>query len=251
MSMCGGLSIRFPLDAYLKGMDRKKAVLLLSGGLDSTTLLALATSQGYAIHALSFQYGQRHQAEVAAARKIASEYRVVQHVVTDIDLRVFGGSALTSDIDVPKNRVVDEEIPVTYVPARNTIFLSFALAWAEVLGASDIFIGVNALDYSGYPDCRPEFIAAFQEMARLATRAGVEDSKTDIRIQTPLIQMSKKEIIQLGLSLGVDYSMTTSCYDPSPSGDACGECDACQLRLKGFADAGSFDPGRYATTRLT
>lgn len=232
-------------------MDRKKAVLLLSGGLDSTTLLALATRQGYAIHALSFQYGQRHQAEVAAARKIASEYRVVQHVVTDIDLRVFGGSALTSDIDVPKNRVVDEEIPVTYVPARNTIFLSFALAWAEVLGASEIFIGVNALDYSGYPDCRPEFIAAFQEMARLATRAGVEDSKTYIRIQTPLIEMSKKEIIQLGLSLGVDYSMTTSCYDPSASGDACGECDACQLRLKGFADAGSSDPGRYTTTRLT
>jgi len=232
-------------------MDRKKAVLLLSGGLDSTTLLALATSQGYAIHALSFQYGQRHQAEVAAARKIASEYRVVQHVVTDIDLRVFGGSALTSDIDVPKNRVVDEEIPVTYVPARNTIFLSFALAWAEVLGASEIFIGVNALDYSGYPDCRPEFIAAFQEMARLATRAGVEDSKTYIRIQTPLIEMSKKEIIQLGLSLGVDYSMTTSCYDPSASGDACGECDACQLRLKGFADAGSSDSARYTTTRLT
>jgi len=232
-------------------MDRKKAVLLLSGGLDSTTLLALATRQGYAIHALSFQYGQRHQAEVAAARKIASEYRVVQHVVTDIDLRVFGGSALTSDIDVPKNRVVDEEIPVTYVPARNTIFLSFALAWAEVLGASEILIGVNALDYSGYPDCRPEFIAAFQEMARLATRAGVEDSKTYIRIQTPLIEMSKKEIIQLGLSLGVDYSMTTSCYDPSASGDACGECDACQLRLKGFADAGSSDPGRYTTTRLT
>ncbi|HZJ01922.1 MAG TPA: 7-cyano-7-deazaguanine synthase QueC [Gemmatimonadaceae bacterium] len=232
-------------------MDRKKAVLLLSGGLDSTTLLALATSQGYAIHALSFQYGQRHQAEVAAARKIASEYRVVQHVVANIDLRVFGGSALTSDIDVPKNRVVDEEIPVTYVPARNTIFLSFALAWAEVLGASDIFIGVNALDYSGYPDCRPEFIAAFQEMARLATRAGVEDSKTYIRIQTPLIEMSKKEIIQLGLRLGVDYSMTTSCYDPSASGGACGECDACQLRLKGFADAGSSDPGRYTTTRLT
>ena len=229
-------------------MDRKKAVLLLSGGLDSTTLLALATSQGYAIHALSFQYGQRHQAEVAAARKIASEYRVVQHVVTDIDLRVFGGSALTSDIDVPKNRVVDEEIPVTYVPARNTIFLSFALAWAEVLGASDIFIGVNALDYSGYPDCRPEFIAAFQEMARLATRAGVEDSKTDIRIQTPLIQMSKKEIIQLGLSLGVDYSMTTSCYDPDADGHACGHCDACQLRLRGFEEAGTSDPASYAAS---
>ena len=229
-------------------MDRKKAVLLLSGGLDSTTLLALAASQGYAIHALSFRYGQRHQAEVAAAQKIASHYGVVQHVVTDIDLRVFGGSALTSDIDVPKNRVVDEEIPVTYVPARNTIFLSFALAWAEVLGASDIFIGVNALDYSGYPDCRPEFIAAFQEMARLATRAGVEGGKSPVTIRTPLINMSKKEIIELGLSLGVDYSMTTSCYDPSASGEACGECDACQLRLKGFADASSLDPAKYRTT---
>ena len=226
-------------------MNRKKAVLLLSGGLDSTTLLALAASQGYAIHALSFRYGQRHQVEVAAARKIASHYGVVQHVVTDIDLRVFGGSALTSDIDVPKNRVVDEEIPVTYVPARNTIFLSFALAWAEVLGASDIFIGVNALDYSGYPDCRPEFIAAFQEMARIATRAGVEGGESPVMIRTPLIEMSKREIIELGLSLGVDYSMTTSCYDPSPTGEGCGECDACQLRLKGFADAGSADPARY------
>lgn len=226
-------------------MDRKKAVLLLSGGLDSTTLLALAASQGYAIHALSFRYGQRHEVEVAAARKIASHYGVVQHVVTDIDLRVFGGSALTSDIDVPKNRVVDEEIPVTYVPARNTIFLSFALAWAEVLGASDIFIGVNALDYSGYPDCRPEFIAAFQEMARIATRAGVEGGESPVMIRTPLIEMSKREIIELGLSLGVDYSMTTSCYDPSPTGEGCGECDACQLRLKGFADAGSADPARY------
>ena len=226
-------------------MDRKKAVLLLSGGLDSTTLLALAASQGYAIHALSFRYGQRHEVEVAAARKIASHYGVVQHVVTDIDLRVFGGSALTSDIDVPKNRVVDEEIPVTYVPARNTIFLSFALAWAEVLGASDIFIGVNALDYSGYPDCRPEFIAAFQEMERIATRAGVEGGESPVMIRTPLIEMSKREIIELGLSLGVDYSMTTSCYDPSPTGEGCGECDACQLRLKGFADAGSADPARY------
>lgn len=231
-------------------MDRKKAVLLLSGGLDSTTLLALATSEGYAIHALSFRYGQRHQAEVAAARKIASRYCVVQHVVTEIDLRVFGGSALTSDMDVPKNRPADEKIPVTYVPARNTIFLSFALAWAEVLGASDIFIGVNALDYSGYPDCRPEFIAAFQEMARVATRAGVEGGVSPVTIRTPLIEMSKKQIIELGLSLGVDYSMTTSCYDPSPNGDACGECDACQLRLKGFDEAGSADPAQY-TGRAT
>ena len=225
-------------------MDSRKAVLLLSGGLDSTTLLALATSQGYAIHALSFRYGQRHSSEVAAARKIASRYGVVQHVVTDIDLRMFGGSALTSDIDVPKKRVVDDEIPVTYVPARNTIFLSFALAWAEVLGASDIFIGVNALDYSGYPDCRPEFIQAFQVMANLATRAGVEGDTPPVTIRTPLIDMSKKQIIELGLSLGVDYSMTTSCYDPV-DGEACGECDACQLRLRGFEEAGSHDPASY------
>lgn len=227
-------------------MNRGKAVLLLSGGLDSTTLLALARSEGYAIHALSFRYGQRHAAELAAARKIAAHYDVVQHVVTDIDLRIFGGSALTSDIEVPKDRVVDEAIPVTYVPARNTIFLSFALAWAEVLGASDIFIGVNALDYSGYPDCRPEFIAAFQEMARLATRAGVEGSAAPVTIRTPLIGLSKKEIIELGLSLGVDYSMTTSCYDPTDDGEACGHCDACQLRLKGFEEAGATDPVRYA-----
>jgi 7-cyano-7-deazaguanine synthase len=225
---------------------KKQAVLLLSGGLDSTTLLALATSQDYAIHALSFRYGQRHSAEIAAAEKIARRYGVVQHVVTDIDLRVFGGSALTSDIEVPRDRPVDaaEDIPVTYVPARNTIFLSFALAWAEVLGASDIFIGVNALDYSGYPDCRPEFIAAFQEMARLATRAGVE-GKSPVTIRTPLIDLSKKEIIELGLSLGVDYSMTTSCYDPGPAGEACGHCDACQLRLRGFEEAGATDPVKY------
>ncbi|HMA22229.1 MAG TPA: 7-cyano-7-deazaguanine synthase QueC [Gemmatimonadaceae bacterium] len=225
---------------------KKQAVLLLSGGLDSTTLLALASSQGYAIHALSFRYGQRHSTEIAAAEKIARRFGVVQHVVTDIDLRIFGGSALTSDVEVPKDREVDaaEDIPVTYVPARNTIFLSFALAWAEVLGASDIFIGVNALDYSGYPDCRPEFIAAFQEMARLATRAGVE-SKSSVTIRTPLIDLSKKEIIELGLSLGVDYSMTTSCYDPGPSGEACGHCDACQLRLRGFEEAGASDPVKY------
>jgi 7-cyano-7-deazaguanine synthase len=227
---------------------KKQAVLLLSGGLDSTTLLALATSQDYAIHALSFRYGQRHSAEIAAAEKIARRYGVVQHVVTDIDLRVFGGSALTSDIEVPRDRPVDaaEDIPVTYVPARNTIFLSFALAWAEVLGASDIFIGVNALDYSGYPDCRPEFIAAFEEMARLATRAGVE-GKSPVTIRTPLIDLSKREIIELGLSLGVDYSMTTSCYDPGPAGEACGHCDACQLRLRGFEEAGATDPVKYLT----
>ena len=228
-------------------MDRKKAVLLLSGGLDSTTLLALASSEGRAVYALSFSYGQRHSAELAAARKIAARYDVVQHLVTEIDLRAFGGSALTSDITVPKGEAPDSRIgiPVTYVPARNTIFLSFALAWAEVIGASDIFIGVNALDYSGYPDCRPEFIAAFERMASLATRAGVEGA-TEINVFTPLISLSKREIIELGLRLGVDYSMTTSCYDPDTGGNACGTCDACQLRLRGFAEAGARDPVSYA-----
>lgn len=230
-------------------MERNKAVLLLSGGLDSATLLALATSQGHAIHALSFQYGQRHGAEITAARKIAERYDVVQHVVTDIDLRVFGGSALTADIAVPKDAHAGQAgaIPVTYVPARNTIFLSFALAWAEVLDAADIFIGVNALDYSGYPDCRPEFIASFERMARLATRAGVEaaDDAPPVSIRTPLIDLTKAQIVELGLSLGVDYSMTTSCYDPDGDGLACGHCDACQLRLRGFADAGAADPIRY------
>ena len=228
-------------------MDRKKAVLLLSGGLDSTTLLALASSEGRAVYALSFSYGQRHSAELAAARKIAARYDVVQHLVTEIDLRAFGGSALTSDISVPKGEAPDSRIgiPVTYVPARNTIFLSFALAWAEVIGASDIFIGVNALDYSGYPDCRPEFIAAFERMASLATRAGVEGA-TEINVFTPLISLSKREIIELGLRLGVDYSMTTSCYDPDAGGNACGTCDACQLRLRGFAEAGARDPVSYA-----
>ena len=240
----------FPLSAILEGMDRRKAVLLLSGGLDSTTLLALAASEGYAIHALSFRYGQRHGAEIAAAQKIAARYGVVQHVVTDIDLRIFGGSALTADIEVPKDRAVSDDgsIPITYVPARNTIFLSFALAWAEVLGAADIFIGVNALDYSGYPDCRPEFIDAFQKMAALATRTGVEGT-VPVTIRTPLINLSKKEIIELGLRLGVDYSVTTSCYDPGNDGEACGHCDACQLRLRGFEEAGSRDPARYAASR--
>lgn len=226
---------------------KTKAVLLLSGGLDSTTLLALANSEGYAIHALSLRYGQRHSAEIAAAKKIALHHGVVQHVIADIDLRIFGGSALTSRIPVPMDRPIDtaNEIPVTYVPARNTIFLSYALAWAEVLGASDIFIGVNALDYSGYPDCRPEFIAAFETMARLATRAGVQ-GESQVTIRTPLIAMSKKDIITLGLSLGVDYAMTTSCYAPGANGEACGHCDACQLRLRGFGEAGASDPARYA-----
>jgi 7-cyano-7-deazaguanine synthase len=230
-------------------MDRPKAVLLLSGGLDSTTLLALAASQGYAIHALSVAYGQRHEAELRAAKKIAVRYGVVQHVVNAIDLRAFGGSALTSDQAVPKGRDIDDSgvIPVTYVPARNTIFLSLALAWAEVIGASDIFIGVNALDYSGYPDCRPEFIAAFERMAQLATRAGVEaaGSEPAVSIRTPLIDMTKRQIIELGLKLGVDYSLTTSCYDPDAEGRACGQCDACQLRLRGFHEAGTRDPARY------
>lgn len=231
-------------------MERKRAVLLLSGGLDSTTTLALAASEGYAIHALSLDYGQRHSAELSAARKIARVYDVVQHVVARIDLRVFGGSSLTSDVPVPKDRELGKQndgIPITYVPARNTIFLSYALAFAEVAGAGEIFIGVNALDYSGYPDCRPEFIAAFEALANLATRAGVESADgRAIRIRTPLIDLSKRQIIELGLRLGVDYSMTTSCYDPSPEGEGCGRCDACQLRLRGFGEAGLPDPALYA-----
>lgn len=224
------------------------AVLLLSGGLDSTTLLALARSEGYAVHALTFRYGQRHGAEVAAAQRVAQAYGVAEHVVADIDLRMFGGSALTADLAVPKDRTPDDlsqGIPITYVPARNTIFLSFALAWAEVLEASDIFIGVNALDYSGYPDCRPEYIAAFERMANLATRAGVEGTRPVV-LRTPLMTLSKRGIIELGRSLGVDYGATSSCYDPAPDGAACGHCDACQLRRRGFADAGVADPTRYA-----
>jgi 7-cyano-7-deazaguanine synthase len=222
--------------------------LLLSGGLDSTTMLALAVQQGFDVHAMTFRYGQRHSSEIDAARRVARHYAVRDQVVVDIDLRTFGGSALTADIDVPKDRssdAISHGIPITYVPARNTIFLSFCLAWAEVLGAADIFIGVNALDYSGYPDCRPEYIDAFQKMANLATRGGVEGT-TPIRIQTPLLHLSKREIVQLGLSLGVDYSITLSCYDPSPEGVACGHCDACPLRLKGFGEAGARDPAPYA-----
>lgn len=231
---------------------QRSAVILLSGGLDSTTVLAIAAHEGYAIHALSFDYGQRHSSELAAARKIAERYAIVEHVIVKLDLRVFGGSALTSDIEVPKDRPLDSagrNIPVTYVPARNTIFLSHALAFAEVVGAREIFIGVNALDYSGYPDCRPEFITAFERMANLATKAGVEaTNEPALRIRTPLIDLSKRSIIELGLKLGVDYSLTTSCYDPSPDGTACGRCDACQLRLRGFSEAGARDPAKYAAS---
>jgi len=223
----------------------------LSGGLDSTTVLAIAKSEGFAIHALSFRYGQRHLSEIEAARRIAERAGVRRHHIVDIDLTQFGGSALTADIPVPKDRDLgnaspaSKEIPITYVPARNTIFLSYALALAEVTGSSNIFIGVNALDYSGYPDCRPEYIKAFEQMANLATRTGVE-GKTRVVIRTPLIALSKAGIIRLGTSPGADYSETTSCYDPTPEGEACGRCDACQLRLRGFSEAGLEDPIQYA-----
>lgn len=224
-----------------------KAVVLLSGGVDSTTTLAMAKKEGFDLFAMTFRYGQRHKAELEAAKRIANFFNVAKHVVVDIDLRLFGGSALTDTLEVPKNRTTEEmggNIPITYVPARNTIFLSFALAWAEVLGSEDIFIGVNALDYSGYPDCRPEYIEAYQNMANLATKAGVE-GRQKLKINTPLIQMSKAQIIKKGLELGVDYSLTHSCYDPSPNGEACGYCDSCLLRLKGFREAGVQDPIRY------
>ncbi|HMD77459.1 MAG TPA: 7-cyano-7-deazaguanine synthase QueC [Terracidiphilus sp.] len=225
----------------------KRAVVLLSGGLDSATVLAIARSRGYELYALSFSYGQRHILELEAARRVAASIGVAAHRIAAIDLRVFGGSALTGDIDVPKGRSTDEMahgIPITYVPARNTIFLSFALAWAEVLGSSDIFIGVNALDYSGYPDCRPEFIEAFEKMANLATKSGVEGRQA-LKIHTPLIALSKAEIIRKGIGLGVDYSLTSSCYDPSPAGEPCGQCDSCLLRRKGFRENGIDDPLRY------
>jgi len=227
--------------------DDVKAVVLLSGGIDSATTLAIAENAGFDIYALSFRYGQRHAVELEAALRIAKRYNVARHLIVDIDLRKIGGSALTADIEVPKNRDAEEmkkDIPATYVPARNTIFLSYALAWAEVLGAADIFIGVNVLDYSGYPDCRPEYITAYEKMANLATRACVE-GKQKLKIHTPLIRMSKSQIIKKGIELGVDYSLTHSCYDPSVSGDACGECDSCLLRLKGFMEAGFKDPVRY------
>lgn len=225
-----------------------RAVVLLSGGLDSTTTLAVARRDGFEPCAMTFRYGQRHEIEVDAARRVARAAGVGDHVVVDIDLRTFGGSALTSNLAVPKDRPVGQShgVPVTYVPARNTIFLSFALAWAEVLGVRDIYIGVNAVDYSGYPDCRPDYIAAYERMANLATRAGIEGKETHIR--TPLIDLSKADIIKLGMSLGVDYSLTTSCYDPTVHGVACGHCDSCLLRLKGFAEAGIKDPIRYRTS---
>jgi 7-cyano-7-deazaguanine synthase len=225
----------------------KEAVILVSGGLDSATVLAVARAEGYGLNALSFRYGQRHSVELKAAGRVAKAAGVKRHVVMDIDLRQIGGSALTAEIAVPKGRSSQEMsggIPITYVPARNTIFLSFALAWAEVLGASDIFIGVNALDYSGYPDCRPEYIAAFEKMADLATRAGVED-ESRLAIHAPLMKLSKGEIIKKGLELGVNYSLTHSCYDPQPLGAACGQCDSCLLRRKGFAEAGLVDPIDY------
>ncbi len=229
----------------------RPAVVLLSGGLDSTTVLAHAIAEGYAAHALTFRYGQRHQHEIVAAQRIATALGAAGHAILDIDLRGFGGSALTdATIAVPKDRSADDithGIPVTYVPARNTIFLSFALAYAEVLGASDIFIGVNALDYSGYPDCRPEFISAFETLANLATASAVE-GRTRVVIRAPLQQMTKKQIVEFGVRLGVDYGATISCYDPTPDGAACGHCDACQLRHKGFREAGVSDPTRYAVT---
>lgn len=213
-------------------------VLLLSGGLDSATLLGLATRTGYAVNALTFRYGQRHGIEIERARALAKSWQVARHFVADIDLRLFGGSALTADLEVPKDRAPDAAagIPITYVPARNTIFLSFALAWAEVLGASDVLIGVNALDYSGYPDCRPEYIASYEAMANLATRAGVEGT-VRTRILTPLISLSKAEIIRTGRALGVDYDQTISCYDPAPDGSVCARCEACAIRRRGFAEA--------------
>ena len=225
----------------------KKAVVLLSGGIDSTTAMAIAKHEGFEIYSLSFSYGQRHAFELKAAQKVADAIGVAEHLVINVDIEKIGGSSLTDDIDVPKDRdeiSMSREIPVTYVPARNTIFLSYALAWAEVLESSDIFIGVNAIDYSGYPDCRPEYTEAFERMANLATKAGVEGI-TKIRIRTPLIHLTKAQIIKKGVELGIDYSLTHSCYDPGPQGLACGRCDSCFLRKKGFKEAGIPDPTKY------
>lgn len=229
-------------------MAGKRAIVLLSGGIDSATAAAMARQQGFEIHALSFRYGQRHECELAAAQKVAAFLGAASHRVMEFDMRVIGGSALTDRIDVPKGRSSDEiahGIPITYVPARNTIFLSFALALAERIGSQDIFFGANQLDYSGYPDCREEYIRAFEQMADLATKAGVE-GKSRLKIHTPLLHMTKAEIIKTGLKLGLDYSLTWSCYDPHSDGRACGRCDSCQLRLKGFKEAGAIDPIAYA-----
>lgn len=225
----------------------RNAVVLLSGGLDSTTILAIAKEEGFVPYAISFRYGQRHLIELSAATRIAENQQVAKHIVVDIDLAQFGGSALTDDIDVPKSAsadVLNTDIPVTYVPARNTVFLSLALAWAETINATDLFIGVNALDYSGYPDCRPAYIAAFEQLANLATKKGVVGDQR-IKIHAPLIELKKSEIIQRGVELGVDYALTTSCYDPLLDGVACGQCDACLLRKRGFEEAGIKDPIAY------
>jgi 7-cyano-7-deazaguanine synthase len=228
-------------------MTRSKAVLLLSGGVDSTTTAVIALHEGFDVHALSVRYGQRHAVELEAARRVAERLGIRQHVIVDLDLRAFGGSALTADVPLPKDTPLAEigaRIPSTYVPARNTIFLSLALAWAETLGARDIFFGANALDYSGYPDCRPEYLEAYARMADLATRAGVEEGAR-LRIHAPLLRLTKAEIVARGVALGLDYGMTSSCYDPAADGAACGRCESCILRLKGFAEAGLPDPARY------
>ena len=231
-------------------MTTRRAVLLLSGGMDSATTGAIARRDGFELYALSFRYGQRHAVELEAARQVAAALGVVRHAILDIDLGAFGGSALTAGIEVPKDRPfaeMDAAVPVTYVPARNTIFLSFALGWAETLDASDLFIGANAIDYSGYPDCRPEFLRAFEAMARLGTKMGTEGRA--ITIHAPLIAMTKAQIVETGRTLGVDFSLTRTCYDPDAKGEACGRCDACRLRLKGFAEAGFSDPAPYASAR--
>lgn len=236
----------------MDSLSKKPAVVLLSGGLDSATVAAIAIREGFAVNALSFSYGQRHSWELEAARRVAQSLGINDHRIANIDLRVFGGSALTDDIEVPKGRSGDEMahgIPITYVPARNTIFLSYALAWAEVLGANDVFIGVNALDYSGYPDCRPEYIRAFEAMANLATKAAVE-GRQKLTIHTPLIDLTKAQIIRKGLELAVDYSLTSSCYDPAPDGLPCGQCDSCLLRQKGFREAGATDPLPYPDAQV-
>ena len=228
-------------------LGERRAVVLLSGGLDSTTVAAMAREQGFTVYALSFDYGQNHKIELESAQRVAAKLGVQRHAIVKVDLRSIGGSALTSEQPVPKHRTAEEighGVPVTYVPARNTVFLSLALAWAETLGATDIFLGVNALDYSGYPDCRPEFIRAFETLANLGTKMGTEEGKR-ITIHTPLIAMTKKQIVEAGLRLGLDYAMTTSCYDPDERGEACGACDACLLRLKGFSEAGVADPAVY------